>query len=303
MVDLRRRVETFCLERQLIVRGDKLVIGVSGGPDSVCLLALLKDLATTYNLQLHVAHLNHTLRGQASEDDAAYVDKLARQWDLPVSMSREDVAGFARKQRLNLEEAARTLRYTFFVQVAEAMGAKKVAVAHTANDQAETVLMNLLRGAGGAGLAGMQPKAPLPQSQALHGGEVAPLQVIRPLLEVSRGEVVAYCQAKGLSPRLDASNQSLAYTRNRIRHELLPLLESYNPNIYRTLTRTAALMAADTEVLTAETEAACQASLSSDSAGQVTVDIAAWQALPLALQRRVLRRAVQMLKQDLRNLK
>ena len=286
------------------------MIGVSGGPDSVCLLALLRDIATTYELQLHVAHLNHALRGQASDEDAAYVSQLARRWDIPFSISREDVGGFAHQRRLNLEEAARRRRYAFFAQVADVVGAKKVAVAHTANDQAETVLMNLLRGAGVAGLAGMQSLAPLPLGKPLPLDKPLPLGkmspthpwIIRPLLEVTRAEVETYCQERGLSPRLDATNQSLAYTRNRIRYELLPILESYNPNIYQALTQTAALMAADAEVLAGEIEQACRAALFTGSGERVSLDIAAWKGLPLALQRGVLRRAVQMVKKDLRNI-
>jgi len=300
---LQKTVEAYCQKHNLILTNDKIVIGVSGGPDSVCLLHLLKSMAPAYNLQLHVAHLHHGLRGPAAGDDAAYVAELGRQWGLPVTVQTVDVAAFARQHGLNLEDAARRKRYAFLAQVAREIGAAKVAVAHQANDQAETVLMHFLRGAGVSGLTGMKPLTALagfePLDQAASPAGQTDLLLIRPLLETTRAQITRYCQAHHLSPRLDASNQDLSFRRNKIRHHLLPLLAHYNPNIYETLTRTAALMAADQVVLQQALERAWPALLKTQTEGAIVLALFPYQDLSLALQRGILRRAIQKLHQSL----
>lgn len=239
---LEQRVLGFIQEHQLISDGEKLVVAVSGGADSVCLIHILANLQEELKLKLHIAHLNHQLRGAESEADTSYVADLARQLAIPATMEKRDVKGYQARERLSLEEAAREVRYSFLAQVAGAIGAERVAVGHTRDDQIETILMHLIRGSGTRGLRGLQP-ATLWQSG------VDSLTIIRPLLEISHQETENYCHQHRLTPRLDASNLSLSPLRNRIRQQLLPLLESYNPGVTEALLRTGRIAGDDIDFL------------------------------------------------------
>ena len=293
MSELYQTVAAYCQKHQLIALEETLVIGVSGGADSLCLLALLRQLATPYRLRLHVAHLNHQLRGSASDGDAAYVAEVARQWGLPCTLGNEDVTAFAQHHRLNLEDAARQCRYRFLAQTAQQIGATKIAVGHHADDQAETVLLRLLRGSGRTGLRGMQPQTPL--------GDLFPelattnLSLIRPLLATPRAEIEAFCQAHNLTPRHDHSNDDRSLTRNRIRHELIPQLQNYNPNIAQLLTQTAEQLTAEDAVLHQALDHAWAATLIEANQTEVRFSLSAWRQQPLALQRELIRRGVMTL--------
>jgi tRNA(Ile)-lysidine synthase len=234
MRELKQRVLQSILQAGLIQSEELVLAGVSGGPDSVCLIHILDQLKEILGIDLHVVHLNHILRGAASDADAAYVSLLAQRLGLPVTVAARDVRAYEQEHRLSIEEAARQVRYDFFTEVATSLGAKRIALGHTADDQMETILMHLVRGSGLVGLRGMQPSTSWrsPASGAC-------LTVVRPLLEVGRKETEAYCQANALEPRSDSSNYSLDYTRNRFRHELVPLLERYNPGVRAALLRTA----------------------------------------------------------------
>jgi tRNA(Ile)-lysidine synthetase-like protein len=300
----------------LLVPGQTLVVGVSGGPDSLCLLDLLRRLAPDLSLTLHVAHLNHKMRGQDADADAAFVAKRAADWHVVATIDEVDVPALAQAHRMAPEEAARRARYAFLTQVAERVGAPTVAVAHNADDQAETVLMHFLRGSGLAGLRGMLPATPMEELMLEVGewrmgstGVEEPqrshqksLTLVRPLLEVSRAEIEAYCDAHDLQPRFDRSNLDTTYFRNRLRHELLPYLETYNSNIRAILRRTAAVVAADYEVLRDELDATWEKIVRSESQAAVTFDLNAWRALPLALQRSTIREAIHRLRRALRNI-
>ncbi|HFB52371.1 MAG TPA: tRNA lysidine(34) synthetase TilS, partial [Anaerolineae bacterium] len=265
------RTAAFCREHQLLAAGETVVVAVSGGADSVCLLDVLRRLAPALNLKLHVAHLNHQLRGDAAAADADFVRDLARRWQLPVTIGQADVAQLARQQKKSVEDAARAARYDFLRQVARKIHAEKIAVGHNADDQSETVLLHFLRGAGLDGLRGMLPRTPQPD-----GG--APL--IRPLLEIPRTEIEAYCRAQNLPFRTDATNRDENFTRNRVRHSLLPLLETFNPNIRAALRRTAALMQADFPLVERETDRAWQFVVKTESPQAVIFDRDDWQSLP-----------------------
>lgn len=299
---VRRTIERECMS----ARGDAVVVGVSGGPDSLCLLHVLCRLREAYGLTLHVAHLNHELRGTEAEADAQFVARLAAEWGLPVTVESVDVAAFAHERKLALEEAARQARYTFLSRVARQVGAHKIAVAHHADDQVETVLMHWLRGAGLSGLRGMQPVTSLSelrladvQRDATHSDD---LLLIRPLLDVPRSEIEAYCTAHGLQPRFDRSNLDTTYYRNRLRHELLPLLETYNPRIRKVILRSASLAAADYACLREQTEAAWGHVVRAESERSIAFDLRRWRALPLAMQRSTVREAIQRLRRSLRNI-
>jgi len=297
----------------LLGPGDGLVVGVSGGPDSLCLLHVLLRLREEFGLRLHVAHLHHGARGADADADAEFVASLAAEWGLPVTVERQDVPALAREHGMAFEETARRVRYTFLARLAGEVGAEKIAVGHNADDQAETVLMHFLRGAGLAGLRGMLPVTPITDYRLLNpfshhpaaGGQR--LVIVRPLLKIPRVEIECYCVDRGLAPRFDRSNLDTTYFRNRLRHELLPLLETYNPNVRARLCHTAAVVAADYELLTqmqeqawAEVVANCSSSWG-EREKAVVFDLAAWRALPVALQRAVLRQAAYRLRSTLRD--
>lgn len=272
--------------------GGALVVGVSGGADSLCLLHALHALAPELGYRLHVAHLDHGLRVTAAED-AAWVAALCARWGLPCTVGHAQVRALAEAEGRSLEEAARLARYRFLAHVALTVGARVVAVGHTADDQAETLLLHLLRGAGLAGLVGMAPAAswPLP-GEAVDAG----LTLLRPLLAVSRQDTVGYCAALGLTPRQDETNADPAYMRNRLRLELMPLLRELNPQVVAALGRTATILR-DEDVLLqqVEDEAWARIAVVADDGAWVKLARQPFAALPVALRRRLLRRAARTL--------
>lgn len=293
----------------LLDRGSTVVVGVSGGADSVCLLHALLTLTPEYDLRLHVAHLDHQLRGEAGRADADFVRDLAQRWGLPHSIGSRDVAAFARDYKLSLEEAARQVRYEFLIEVALAQGSETIAVAHHADDQTESVLMHFLRGSGLAGLRGMQPKLRLNDFRGLRRSDhsaisagQAKIHLIRPLLDVPRAAVEAYCQAHELAFRTDATNADTTYFRNRLRHELLPTLETYNPNIRSILRRTAEVVQADYELLEAHRNFAWDMTVLDETETAITFSLSAWCEQPVGTQRALLRRAIQQLRASLRDI-
>ena len=269
-----------------------LVVGVSGGPDSLCLLYALDHLREKLGLSLHVAHLNHCLRSQGSEEDAEYVSQLAQQMGIPHSIGREDVRARPSSHSGSLEEKAREARYEFLANVAEETKAQGVAVAHTADDQVETVLLHLLRGSGMAGLRGMQSVRPFPTST---GEQV---MLFRPLLDIARCDTEAYCQAQGLTPRVDPSNRSTDLLRNRIRWELLPYLREYNPNITASLQHLAVAASRDMEFIEGEVER-IWTSVVRTSPGGLRIDSEKFRKLSPSLRRHLVRRVLETLLGDL----
>jgi len=267
--------------------GAGLLVAVSGGADSLCLLHALHTLAPNLGLRLQVAHLDHGLR-TAAAGDAAWVAALCERLGLCCHLGRADVRALAAVEHRSLEDAARCVRYRFLAQVAEQVGAAMVAVGHTADDQAETVLLHLLRGAGLDGLAGMAPTAPWPLPDDSRGGG---LMLLRPLLTVTRAQTTAYCAAVGLEPRHDATNDDPAYTRNHLRLEILPRLRALNPAVVEALGRTADIVRAESDLVQTLANDAW-ARLARSEAGCLRLRRDAFADEPLAVQRRILRRAV-----------
>jgi len=305
-VELIAQVRRTVDEHRLLLAQDTVVLGVSGGPDSLCLLHVLRQLAPAYAARLHVAHLNHGLRGEASDQDAAYVASLAQAWGLPYTIERADVAAQAEQRHLSIEEAARQARYRFLAAVARQVGGRSVAVAHHADDQVETVLMHFIRGSGLGGLRGMRPLSRVDELRL--GDEPQPttsaadIRLLRPLLEVTRREIEEYCAVHDLRPRFDLSNLDQTYFRNRVRHELIPLLETYNPNFRYAVRRMAQVVAADFELLRQQVADAWPTVVRSETEEAIIYDLAAFRQLPLGLQRSLLREGIHRLRFSLRNI-
>jgi len=253
-----------------------IVVGVSGGPDSLCLMHVLHTLG----YQVIVAHVDHQLRAESAAEAAA-VETAAAAAGLPFVMQRVDVRAHAQSKGLSIEAAARELRYTFLFEQARRQLAQAVAVGHTADDQAETVLMHLIRGAGMSGLRGMSYLSMLHQFDAA-------IPLVRPLLGTWRSETVEYCCSKSLAPHYDRSNDSLEYFRNRVRHELIPTLESYNPRVREALWRTAETLAADLALLQERVADAWQQSVLRQSREFVCFDAAELVRQSVSLQRRLI---------------
>jgi tRNA(Ile)-lysidine synthase len=270
--------------------GGAIVAGVSGGPDSLVLLHALMRLG----LPVIAAHLDHGLR-PTSRAEAESVRQMAHQLAVPAVIARQEVAALAQAAGQSIEEAARNVRYRFLFDVAAEHGAAAVAVGHNADDQVETVLMHLLRGAGLEGLRGMAPCIrPNPWS--------ATLPLLRPLLSVWRSEIEAYAAEQGLRPLTDESNTDLRFYRNRLRHAALPYLETLNPGVRQRLWHTAALLRDDEAVVAAAAAAAWEACCLERGPGYVALHAARLRLQPVALQRRVFRQAIAHLRPGLRDI-
>jgi len=262
----------------------KLLVGVSGGADS---LALLHLLWRQMGAQLVVAHLNHGLRPEADEE-ASFVAKTAASWQIPFVSEKINVADVAESLQLSLEAAGRQARYQFFARQAEQVGATAVAVAHHADDQAETILLHLLRGSGSAGLRGMLPVSQVPESDGR--------TLLRPFLNITRAEIEAYCARHGLDPQHDPSNQDVQFARNRIRHELLPLLQTYNPQIAARLQRLAIITADEYAAQLAQFDLTWPELVVERNEDWLVLNRQKVAWLPVAWQRLVLRRVVGQLR-------
>ena len=219
-----KTVQNTAHKHNLWSRGSKIIVGVSGGPDSICLLDVLVFLSKKYEWQLRIAHVNYGLRDNDSDADALFVKKLAKQYKLPCSVLKPKIT-----KQTNLEEYLRNIRYIFFEKLRTKYKFDSIAVAHTLDDQAETVLMRLIRGSGLSGLRAMQVKNGF---------------IIRPLLEITRKDIMRYIGEQHLTYRTDDSNTDTKFLRNNIRHRLIPYLQkNFNPNIRDVLAHTARVVA------------------------------------------------------------
>lgn len=227
------RVKKTLKKYKMLTQGEKVVLGVSGGADSIAMLYVFNELIE-YGLDLIVAHLNHGIRGDEAKRDADFVKETAKSLGLTFVYGEVDTLKFKEEQGLSLEDAARTLRYKFFDQVLTKHYATKLATAHTLDDQAETLLMRLIRGSGSKGLSGIPPVSS---------------SMIRPLIDTSRSEIEQFLRSKKISWINDSTNESKEFLRNKIRHDLIPELETYNPQIKETLSRTADILRSEEEFI------------------------------------------------------
>ena len=267
-----------------------IVVGVSGGPDSLCTL----DVLVRCGYSPVVAHFNHKLRPEA-DADSKFVQRIAEKRKLSFAGEEIDVRALAEDGRQSIEEAARNARYRFLFATAERVAAQAVAVGHSADDQVETVLMHLLRGAGLDGLSGMEFRS-LPNAWSEH------IPLVRPLLDVWRAQIIEYCQEQGFDPIIDATNQDQTFFRNRIRHELLPNLESYNPSIRKVLWRTAEVLRGDMELVKQAVDTAWQECLLTEGSDYVGLDPQRASQQTLSVQRHLIRRAIAYLRPGLRDI-
>lgn len=211
-----------------------MLCALSGGRDSMCLLHILLELAPEYGFSVACAHYNHRLRDSESDRDARFAEEYCTRLGIPIYLGSGDVAAFAREKGLGVEEAARKLRYAFLERTADEIGAQKIATAHNAEDNAETMLLNLIRGSGLSGLGGIPP---------VRG------RIIRPLLKTSRAEIESYLEEKGIPHVEDSTNARDDYTRNRLRHGVLPVLRELNPAFVQNISRTADILREDEEFI------------------------------------------------------
>lgn len=249
--------------------GDKLILGVSGGADSVCLLFLLLEYRKRVSFDMAAVHVNHGIRGAAAEADAHYVEKLCREREIPFRLIEGDVKKLAAEEKCSEEDAGRRLRYGAFRETAEELGGTRIAVAHNANDRAETMLLHLFRGSGLRGLCGIEPVRE---------------DIIRPLLCLERGEIEEYLREREITWCTDSTNNGDEYTRNRIRHHILPYAEQeISERAVSHMCRTAELLAETEGYLKRQTKEAKEKCVGADG-----IDIAAFAGLPVVLQKRLL---------------
>jgi len=275
------------------LRSHKLIAAVSGGPDSLALLHLLTQQNLLNSKQVTVAHLNHGLRPEAN-GEAKFVQATAAAWNLKVYVEQVDVFSLSRKLGFSLEEAGRVARLNFLARVADAEGARFIAIGHNADDQAETVLMHFLRGTGLAGLRGMLPVSPMENRPELI--------IIRPLLYESRDDIEDYCREVDLSPIFDQTNTDTTIYRNWLRYDLIPLLTESNPQIKTRLQDTAQIIAADYDLLDELIQKSWSSILVSKGDNWLILDGRKWRDLHLSLRRTTLRKAVWTLEPNIRDL-
>lgn len=277
-------------ERCQLVQDRPLIVGVSGGPDSLSVL----DLLQRSGYHPIIAYFNHKLRPEADQE-AGMIHQIADRRNLTFLAGQAQIRRIAADDKQSIEEVARNARYRFLFEQAKNTHAQAVVVGHSADDQVETILMHFIRGAGTDGLRGMEFRS-LPNAWS------ADIPLVRPLLSTWRSQILEYCQKWGLEPIDDPTNQDLTYFRNRLRHELIPYLESYNPSIRQVIWRTAEVLRADAQVLDSLLQEVWQACLLEKGSGYIALDRGLSSQQPLGIQRNLIRRAIASLRPDLRDI-
>lgn len=245
----------------LIEDGDKIVLGVSGGPDSICMLDNLREVKEEQiiKFEIYVAHINHMIREEAI-DDEKYVQEYCKKYNIECFVKRADVQKIASEKKIGTEEAGRKVRYDFFEEVLQKTESNKIAIAHNKNDKIETIIMHLLRGSGLSGLKGIEP--------------IRDNKYIRPLLECERTEIEQYCEDKKLNPRIDKTNFENEYTRNKIRNIVIPYIKKeFNPNIIQTLSRLSDLATDESNYIELQTQKAFEKILIAKEKEQITLNL------------------------------
>ncbi len=275
-------------EHKLIEKGDRIIVGLSGGPDSVCLLHVLHSLASRLNISIAAVHINHMLRGDESLEDELYAGELCKQLGISLHVARHDIKSISFKKKLSIEEAGREIRYEEYKSVADREGASKIAVAHNRNDQAETVLLNIIRGTGLEGLKGMDYK---------NG------RIIRPLLDIDRKEIEDYCISKKLSPRMDSSNLENIYTRNKVRLDLIPRINDlFNIDVVTSINRMSLILSEDQSCLMEKAQDLYNKCVLKKEEKMVSLDLNKLQGCHPSIFKRVARLAVKDVRGSLKGI-
>lgn len=258
----------------LIENGDKIVVGVSGGPDSITLLNVLKNIKEKeiIKFNLVVCHINHMIREEAASDEK-YVEEYCKKNNIEFFAKRIKVEEMAEKEKIGTEEAGRKARYEFFNEILNKTNANKIATAHTANDNAETVLMNIIRGSGTLGLKGIEAKNE---------------KLIRPLIECKRSEIEKYCKDENLNPRIDKTNFENIYTRNKVRNMLIPYIENnFNPNIIEAINRLSDLSKQENNFLEKLTKEAYKKILVEQKKNEIILDLNSFNSQEIVIKNRL----------------
>lgn len=273
---MKKRVLKFIKDNNLIKSEEKVVLGVSGGPDSMCMLDILRNIKSDglLNFEIIVAHINHQIR-EESTDDEQFVENYCKKFSIKFYAKRFDVTNYASKNKIGLEEAGRKVRYDFFEEILKKEGANKIAIAHNKNDKAETVIMNLLRGSGLTGLRGIEA--------------IRDNKYIRPILELERSEIEAYCEENNLNPRIDKTNFINDCTRNKIRNIVIPYIkEEFNPNIVENLNRLSKIVSEEDTFLQKYTEDIFNQILLEKNEEQIILDLKKFNILEKVIKKRII---------------
>ena len=260
----------------LIENGDSIVIGVSGGPDSICLLNILNEIKKDKKIDfnIYVAHINHMIREEA-EEETQYVEEFCKKRNIPIFIKRANVLNIAKKAKKGTEETGRDIRYKFFEEVLKNTNSNKIVTAHNLNDKVETVLMNIIRGSGISGLKGIEP--------------IRENKYIRPLIETERSEIEEYCKEKNLDPKIDKSNSENVYTRNKIRNKLIPYLkEEFNPNIMNAINKLSVIATDDLEYFERKISEINKVIKIEEKKDKIILDLKEFNKLELVIRRRVI---------------
>ena len=263
---------------KLIEEKDRIVVGVSGGPDSICLLHVLNSLKQKLNIEIFVAHINHMIRKEA-DFETEYVKDFCKKLGIVFFVKKIDVEKVAKEQKKGTEETGRNIRYEFFEKVLKKVEATKIATAHNLNDKAETVLLNIIRGSGTSGLKGIEP--------------IRDNKFIRPLIEISREDIEEYCRENNLNPKFDKTNEETIYRRNKIRNDLIPYIKKeFNPNIIKTIARLSEVATEENEYLEKQTQKAYEnvyvGACIAHPENQIILDLKKFNSLELVIKRRVI---------------
>ncbi|EOD01137.1 tRNA lysidine(34) synthetase TilS [Caldisalinibacter kiritimatiensis] len=272
----------------LIEKVDNVLLGLSGGPDSLALFYILKDLQQEIEFKLHVAHVNHKVRGKEADEDEKFVRDICNRYKVPFYSKSVDMKGYAKKKKLSEEEAGREIRYNFFYEIINKLGGGKIAVAHNKDDQGETLIMRVLRGTGIDGLVGMD---------YINGN------IIRPLLDVTREEIEKFCEENNIKPRIDKTNLKPIYGRNKIRLELIPYIqENFNEGIIDTLFRMSRVIKMDSKFLNDYSYGEFKKIVIEESNNKVVADLNKLVDMHKSIKARVIRLCIEKINKDLKGI-
>ncbi len=273
-------------QSNLINENDVIVVGVSGGPDSIALLYCLNKFKNMFKCKIVCAHINHLIRKDSTEDEK-FVENVCKEMDVPFFKKRENILELSKKLKKGTEETGRKVRYDFFDEVLKQVKGTKIAIAHNKNDNSETMILNLIRGSGLKGLEGIQ--------------EIEYDKYIRPFINISREEIEAYCEKNNLNPRIDSTNKENIYNRNIIRNEILPIMKKINPNVIESLSRTSKIIKEENDFVI-EYAKNVYNSISQISVDEIALDVKEFNKLSKAVKQNVIIYTIQKITGDVRNI-